>query len=94
MLASPMRRRAIRIFDETLRDGEQQAGLCLAVEDKRELAARIGRPSAVRAVGTAVGQNPIAYLIPCHRVIRRTGAIGEYRWGPQRKQAMLALEGA
>ncbi len=59
-----------------------------------ELAARIGRPRAVRAVGTAVGQNPIAYLIPCHRVIRATGAIGEYRWGPQRKQAMLALEGA
>lgn len=47
---------------------------------------------AARAVGTAIGQNPLAYLIPCHRVIRSTGVIGKYRWGNTRKRAMLAWE--
>ncbi len=60
----------------------------------REIAAAIGQPSAVRAVGAAVGANPIAYLIPCHRVIRATGAVGDYRWGAERKTALLAVEGA
>lgn len=54
----------------------------------------IGNPDASRAVGTAVGQNQLAALIPCHRVIRQTGAIGEYRWGSGRKRAMIAWEGA
>lgn len=58
------------------------------------LAATVGHPAAARAVGTAVGRNPVAWLIPCHRVIRETGAIGGYRWGTLRKQAMLAWEGA
>lgn len=57
-----------------------------------EIASAIGRPRAVRAVGTALGENPIAFLIPCHRVIRSTGAIGEYRWGVHRKHAMLVWE--
>ncbi|NKB23316.1 MAG: methylated-DNA--[protein]-cysteine S-methyltransferase [Kiritimatiellae bacterium] len=52
----------------------------------------IGHPKAVRAVGTAVGCNPIAVLIPCHRVIRNTGVINDYRWGRTRKKAMLAWE--
>ena len=56
------------------------------------LAATLGRPAAARAVGAAVGQNPLAYLIPCHRVIRETGVIGNYRWGPIRKRAMIAWE--
>jgi AraC family transcriptional regulator of adaptative response/methylated-DNA-[protein]-cysteine methyltransferase len=56
------------------------------------LAAAIGRPAAARAVGAAVGQNPLAYLIPCHRVIRETGVIGNYHWGPIRKRAMIAWE--
>lgn len=56
------------------------------------LAATVGKPSASRAVGTAVGRNPLAYLVPCHRVIRETGVVGEYRWGTVRKRAMLAWE--
>jgi AraC family transcriptional regulator, regulatory protein of adaptative response / methylated-DNA-[protein]-cysteine methyltransferase len=56
------------------------------------LAAAVDKPAAARAVGTVVGQNPLAYLIPCHRVIRETGAIGEYRWGRVRKRAILAWE--
>ncbi len=52
----------------------------------------IDNKKAVRAVGTAVGRNPIAYLIPCHRVIRQTGNTGEYRWGAARKKAMLVWE--
>ena len=58
------------------------------------LAAALDNPAAARAVGTAVGHNPLAWLIPCHRVIRETGVIGEYRWGPVRKRAMVAWESA
>jgi len=58
------------------------------------LAAAVGSPAAARAVGTAVGSNPLAYLIPCHRVIRETGVVGEYRWGHERKRLMLGWEGA
>jgi AraC family transcriptional regulator of adaptative response/methylated-DNA-[protein]-cysteine methyltransferase len=57
-----------------------------------DLAAAIGDPKASRAVGTAVGSNPVSYLIPCHRVIRSTGELGGYAWGPDRKRSMLALE--
>lgn len=56
------------------------------------LAAAIGCQGAARAVGTAVGANSLAYLIPCHRVIRETGVIGQYRWGRERKQALLGWE--
>jgi AraC family transcriptional regulator, regulatory protein of adaptative response / methylated-DNA-[protein]-cysteine methyltransferase len=56
------------------------------------IAALIGRPSAMRAVGNAVGQNPIPVLIPCHRVIRNLGEFGNYRYGSARKKAMLAWE--
>jgi AraC family transcriptional regulator of adaptative response/methylated-DNA-[protein]-cysteine methyltransferase len=58
------------------------------------LAGAIGRPSASRAVGQAVGANPVSFLVPCHRVIQRSGAIGGYRWGPDRKRVMLAWEAA
>lgn len=57
-----------------------------------QLAAKLGKPDAARAVGTAVGQNPLAYLIPCHRVIRETGVFSGYRWGQERKRAILAWE--
>jgi len=59
-----------------------------------QLAAALGQPHAARAVGTACKVNPIAFLIPCHRVIRETGALGGYRWGLVRKRAMLAWEAA
>jgi AraC family transcriptional regulator, regulatory protein of adaptative response / methylated-DNA-[protein]-cysteine methyltransferase len=54
------------------------------------IASMIGKPSAIRAVGTAVGHNPIAVLIPCHRVIRKVGDFGNYRYGALRKKALLA----
>jgi len=57
------------------------------------LAMAAGFPAASRAVGTAIGQNAISYLIPCHRVIRQTGVMGNYRWDPIRKRAMIAWEG-
>lgn len=56
------------------------------------LAARLDKPSASRAVGSAVADNPVAILIPCHRVIRSTGMIGEYHWGSTRKTAMIGWE--
>lgn len=60
----------------------------------RGLARQMGRPGAVRAVGTACGANRLAWLVPCHRVIRETGALGGYHWGPPMKRAMLAWEQA
>lgn len=57
-----------------------------------DLARRIGAPRASRAAGTAIASNPVAWIIPCHRVIRASGVLGEYRWGRGRKLAMLSLE--
>lgn len=57
-----------------------------------QLAATVGHPAAARATGTALGNNPIAFLIPCHRVVRSTGDTGHYRWGCDRKRAILAWE--
>jgi len=58
------------------------------------LAASVGNNRASRAVGTAVGENPVAFLIPCHRVIRSTGVIGDYHWGGNRKTAIIGWESA
>ena len=58
------------------------------------LAQALGLPRSARAVGGAVASNPISYLIPCHRVIRRTGRISNYEWGPDRKRVMLGWEAA
>ena len=63
-----------------------------AVTTYEGIASSIGRPGATRAVGTAVGHNPIAVLIPCHRVIRKVGEFGNYRYGSSRKKALLARE--
>ncbi|MFC1665607.1 methylated-DNA--[protein]-cysteine S-methyltransferase [Pseudomonadota bacterium] len=58
------------------------------------LAKAAGNPKASRAVGSAMAKNPVAYLIPCHRVVRQSGQIGNYRWGNARKKAIIAWESA
>jgi AraC family transcriptional regulator of adaptative response/methylated-DNA-[protein]-cysteine methyltransferase len=62
------------------------------VSSYEQVARDVGSPAAGRAVGRATGQNPIAWLIPCHRVIRKSGVFGDYHWGATRKTAMLAWE--
>ena len=62
------------------------------VTSYHDLACRIGSPGASRAAGNAVASNPVAWIIPCHRVIRASGVLGGYRWGPGRKLAMLSRE--
>lgn len=59
-----------------------------------EIAERIGRPAAVRAVGQACGANHVAVLVPCHRVVRGDGSLSGYRWGVERKRALLERERA
>ncbi|SFM61097.1 bifunctional helix-turn-helix domain-containing protein/methylated-DNA--[protein]-cysteine S-methyltransferase [Shimia aestuarii] len=59
-----------------------------------EIARVIGNPQAVRAVGTAVGRNPVSWLIPCHRAMRKSGGLGGYHWGLPVKRALLAYESA
>ncbi|WP_462220890.1 bifunctional helix-turn-helix domain-containing protein/methylated-DNA--[protein]-cysteine S-methyltransferase [Ferruginibacter sp.] len=59
-----------------------------------KIAAQIKNPNASRAVGTAIGSNPVAFLIPCHRVIQSTGTFGGYMWGPVRKTAIIGWEAA
>jgi len=63
-----------------------------AVTTYGALAGSLGQPRAARAVGSAVAANRIAYLIPCHRVIRNSGVFGDYRWGPLRKRVLLSRE--
>lgn len=58
------------------------------------IASHMGSPKAARAVGTAIGSNPVAFLIPCHRVIQSTGLLGGYMWGPIRKTAIIGWESA
>ena len=58
------------------------------------IAQNIQSPRAARAVGTAIGSNPVGFLIPCHRVIRSNGISGGYMWGPERKSAMIGWEAA
>lgn len=58
----------------------------------QSIATQLGQPTAARAVGTAIGRNPVGFLIPCHRVIRASGELGGYRWGLLRKTAMLGWE--
>ncbi len=66
-------------------------GALVAYDD---IAKRIRQPGAARAVGGAVGANLISYLVPCHRVIQRSGYFGNYRWGAGRKRLILGVEGA
>lgn len=76
----------LRVWEALLRIPEG------AVVSYGSLARALKEPKAARAVAGAVASNPIAYLIPCHRVLRATGAIGGYRWGAARKRAMLGRE--
>lgn len=57
-----------------------------------QIAEKIGKPKAVRAVGTAIGVNPVAWFIPCHRVLRSNGGLGGFRWGLALKKKMLEVE--
>ena len=57
-----------------------------------DIAAQLDRPKAARAVGAAVGRNPISFVVPCHRVLGKSGALTGYHWGITRKQAMLGWE--
>ena len=59
-----------------------------------QVASAVGNPKAARAVGLAVGANPVALMIPCHRVIQQNGKLGGYHWGETRKQAIHAWEAA
>jgi AraC family transcriptional regulator of adaptative response/methylated-DNA-[protein]-cysteine methyltransferase len=63
-----------------------------SVATYEDIARRIGRPKAARAVGSAIGRNPVAFVIPCHRVIRKSGDLGGYRWGLERKSRILSWE--
>ena len=63
-----------------------------ALSTYSQIAYSIQQPKAVRAVGTAIGQNPVAFIIPCHRVIQSSGTFGNYHWGAVRKKAMIGYE--
>jgi len=65
---------------------------CASLSSYGDLAHTIGKPNAFRAVGSAIGRNPVAFLIPCHRVIQQSGKLGGYRWGEVRKHAIHAWE--
>ena len=78
----------LRVWEKLL---EVQEGETLSYSD---LAESVGKPTAVRAVSNAVAGNPVAYLVPCHRIIGKTGHLHGYRWGIDIKKTMLKLEGA
>ena len=61
-------------------------------ESYQQVARALGEPKAMRAVGHACATNPVALVIPCHRVVRTDGGLGGYRWGLERKQALLEME--
>ncbi|WP_121353553.1 methylated-DNA--[protein]-cysteine S-methyltransferase [Flavisolibacter nicotianae] len=65
-----------------------------ALSTYKTIAEQINNPNALRAVGSAIGQNPVAFIIPCHRVIQSAGTFGNYHWGPVRKTAMIGWEAA
>ncbi len=85
LAGSGFRREALEALARTTHAGE--------VVTYKELAARAGRPKAVRAAGTACATNPIPLVVPCHRVVPSTGGIGNYGGGVQRKETLLTLEG-
>ena len=85
LMATPFRRAALEKLREVPRGTTVSYG---------QLAARAGNPKAARAVGTACARNPVPIVVPCHRVLPGTGRLGSYGGGPERKRALLELEGA
>ena len=85
MMGAPLQ---IKVWEALLRIPSGQ------VTTYSEIAQSVGSPRAVRAVGTAVGRNPVSWIIPCHRALRKSGALGGYHWGLPVKRALLAYEGA
>lgn len=85
MIGAPLQ---IKVWEALLRIPSGQ------VSTYSEIAQSIGEPRAQRAVGTAVGRNPVSWLIPCHRALRKSGALGGYHWGLPVKRTMLAYEAA
>ncbi len=96
MLGRPRKRLSVVLRGTLFQVKVWQALLAIpvgAVTSYGEVAARIGQPAASRAAASAIAANAVAYLIPCHRVLKATGAIGGYRWGEARKRALLGIEG-
>jgi len=85
MIGAPFQ---IKVWEALLRIPSGQ------VSTYSEIAQAVGHPTAMRAVGTAVGRNPVSWLIPCHRALRKSGGLGGYHWGLPVKRAMLAYEAA
>ncbi|WP_146346446.1 methylated-DNA--[protein]-cysteine S-methyltransferase [Phaeobacter marinintestinus] len=85
MIGSPLQ---IKVWEALLQIPSGQ------VTTYSEIADAVGKPKAVRAVGTAVGRNPVSWLIPCHRALRKSGELGGYHWGLPVKRALLAYESA
>lgn len=108
MVADDLGRRAVRAWEEgrenevkvDLRGTDFQVDVWNALRDigrgyvcaYSEIAQMIGRPKAVRAVGSAVGDNPVSIIVPCHRVIKKTGDMGNYGWGAELKRKLLLGE--
>jgi methylated-DNA-[protein]-cysteine S-methyltransferase len=86
LMAAPFRRRVLETLHRDVGRGETVT--------YGALAARAGNPRAARAVGTACARNPVPLVVPCHRVLPGSGGIGAYGGGPERKRALLELEGA
>ena len=85
LMAAPFRRRVLETLHRDVGRGETVT--------YGALAARAGNPRAARAVGTACARNPVPLVVPCHRVLPGSGGIGNYGGGPERKRALLTLEG-
>ncbi len=85
MIGSPLQ---IKVWEALMRIPSGQ------VSTYSEIAQSVGKPRAVRAVGTAIGRNPVSWLIPCHRALRKSGGLGGYHWGLPVKRALLAFEAA
>jgi methylated-DNA-[protein]-cysteine S-methyltransferase len=86
LMAAPFRRRVLETLHDTVGRGDTVT--------YGALARRAGNPKAARAVGTACARNPVPIVVPCHRVLPGSGGIGAYGGGPERKRALLELEGA